>query len=287
MSRFVASLGELSGSRVSDYFLENPESNHVVLGVASRLKRNSSARPIYVQESSDGKILGMALEQSGVVLVATFAHSDGVREFSALIRARSLGRLRELMGPASVTDVLWTDWKTDLELRGTQPHRLHRLDRLAEQPSRNSTGFRFATRKDQDWIREWMRLFSAEAFHPADDASFERSDAEVATLVQAGAFGVMFDVHDGRPVSIGAIRNTYDRYRRIVYVYTPEMFRGRGFAASLTWELSRWIQQESGGEAVLFTDISNETANRLYARLGFTPIADFGRYLFVPKSSLR
>lgn len=284
MSRFVASLSGLPPQRVQEFFDREPETHHYLFGAVSRVKPSSSGvRSIYVDESSDGTILGMALIQPRVVLVSTFENQNHVHDFSSHVRAHPwFHSVRELMGPAREVDALWSSWQDEMSLRGVQPNLLHRLERLSDRPRGDGVGFRFSHRRDQDWIREWMRAFAREAFHPADEQSSSRLDAEVNALAQSGAFGVLFDERDQRPVSVGAIRETYGRYYRMVYVFTPEIYRGRGFAERAAWEIAREIHVQRRGEAVLFTDRENETAKRIYARIGFRQGGDFNRYLFTP-----
>lgn len=49
--------------------------------------------------------------------------------------------------------------------------------------------------------------------------------------------------------------------------------RGHGWASNAVAEISRRIQAE-GGRVCLFTDQANPTSNKIYAALGYKPVAD-------------
>ena len=60
---------------------------------------------------------------------------------------------------------------------------------------------------------------------------------------------------------------------RVGPVYTPAAQRGRGWARNAVAEISRRIQAQ-GARVCLFTDQANPTSNKIYAALGYQPVAD-------------
>lgn len=60
---------------------------------------------------------------------------------------------------------------------------------------------------------------------------------------------------------------------RVGPVYTPPAQRAHGWASNAVAEISRRIQAE-GGRVCLFTDQANPTSNKIYAALGYKPVAD-------------
>jgi hypothetical protein len=60
---------------------------------------------------------------------------------------------------------------------------------------------------------------------------------------------------------------------RVGPVYTPPAQRGRGWASKAVAEISRRIQAQ-GVRVCLFTDQANPTSNKIYAALGYQPVAD-------------
>jgi predicted GNAT family acetyltransferase len=69
-------------------------------------------------------------------------------------------------------------------------------------------------------------------------------------------------------------------------VYTPPGERGHGYAGALTAWVTRQIL-DRGSAACLYTDLANPTSNKIYAAIGYEPVADFFRYAFSRARSSR
>jgi len=57
-------------------------------------------------------------------------------------------------------------------------------------------------------------------------------------------------------------------------VYTPPEHRRHGYAGALTGEITTRILAQSN-QPCLYTDLANPTSNKIYAQLGYVPVADF------------
>lgn len=60
---------------------------------------------------------------------------------------------------------------------------------------------------------------------------------------------------------------------RIAPVYTPPAQRGRGWASNAVAAVS-WRFQAQGARVCLYTDQASPTSNKIYASLGYRPVAD-------------
>jgi predicted GNAT family acetyltransferase len=83
----------------------------------------------------------------------------------------------------------------------------------------------------------------------------------------------------GQPVCLVGHQATVFGSTRVGPVYTPSEHRGHGYASALTAFVSRRII-DSGSAACLYTDLANRTSNKIYAAIGYEPVADFVRYDF-------
>lgn len=61
---------------------------------------------------------------------------------------------------------------------------------------------------------------------------------------------------------------------RISGVYTPPDRRGRGYASGCVAAASGYALGSVAHTCVLYTDLRNPTSNRIYAKLGYRPVAD-------------
>ena len=79
---------------------------------------------------------------------------------------------------------------------------------------------------------------------------------------------------DGVPVSMVGHRLPTFGVSRIGPVYTPDEHRRHGYASALTAHVTGLILDQ-GNQACLYTDLANPTSNKIYAQLGYVPVADF------------
>src|SRR6266508_818518 len=151
--------------------------------------------------------------------------------------------------------------------------RLHRLGRLVVPPAPGAP--RQASYHDVALIARWTRDFETEVGLPATGTNEDWATRHVA----AGLAWLWDD--GGTTVSLVTRKATVAGASRIGPVYTPPALRGRGYAGALTAHVSRVVLDE-GARACLYTDLANPTSNRLYAAIGYEPVADFTEYLLQP-----
>src|SRR5207245_4131635 len=89
----------------------------------------------------------------------------------------------------------------------------------------------------------------------------------------------------GQPVSMAGWGGWTPNGIRVGPVYTPPELRGRGFATTLTAELSRCLLDgrlfEDGRRfCFLYTDLANPTSNAIYERIGYRRVAESAEIWF-------
>jgi hypothetical protein len=154
--------------------------------------------------------------------------------------------------------------------------RLHELGELVW-PAPVPGGLRAATEGDVDLVMEWLGAFMGDADEhagrPRGASAHEVPDrAELLGRLRAG--GLWFWVNQaGQRVHLTGVSPPSFGVARVGPVYTPPAQRGRGWASNAVAGISRRIQAE-GARVCLFTDQANPTSNKIYAALGYQPIAD-------------
>lgn len=78
---------------------------------------------------------------------------------------------------------------------------------------------------------------------------------------------------DGVPVCMASYHLPLFGVCRVGPVYTPPEHRRNGYAGALTAHVTEQILAQ-GNQACLYTDLANPTSNKLYARIGYLPVAD-------------
>jgi predicted GNAT family acetyltransferase len=129
---------------------------------------------------------------------------------------------------------------------------------------------------DADRFVNWMLAFSDEA--APHDPKPTREQLE-ACISDGHCF---FWIARGRPVSMAIIARSTRNSAAISSVYTPPLFRARGYAGSVAAAVAERILAEGRTAACLYTDLRNQFSNRCYANIGFIPVCLSYHYVRQP-----
>jgi predicted GNAT family acetyltransferase len=138
-------------------------------------------------------------------------------------------------------------------------------------PPRPAAGQLRAPRPEEhELVVEWYLAFIAESeigepHDAARRAALSRIERELLLVWDDGGEPVSLI---GRTVAIAGVP-------RIGPVYTPPALRGRGYASSAVAALSRTMFADGARRIVLFTDLANPTANKIYGELGYRRLAEY------------
>jgi hypothetical protein len=200
--------------------------------------------------------LGALREDLAPVLATTYAgllpEVSGVAGDRAAVRAFAQ-RWAELRGT------------TGAESKGTRLHKLGELTMLEAAGSARSMRID-DVQLTLDWITDGFR----------EEAHFFDRNWALRKLEQGTMW---FWEVDGEPVSLASYRLPVYGVCRVGPVYTPPERRRNGYAGALTAFLSGKLLAQ-GNQACLYTDLANPTSNKIYAQIGYVPVADFIDYTF-------
>jgi predicted GNAT family acetyltransferase len=128
--------------------------------------------------------------------------------------------------------------------------------------------------------RAWYLDFGAAAAEQAGRADPHPTevldDEQMLDRIRSG--NVWFWDHDGEAVCVVGVSPPAYGVVRIGPVLTPKPHRGHGYASA---GVARATQDalDAGHRVCLFTDVDNPVSNRIYAAVGFRPLADTANYL--------
>lgn len=168
---------------------------------------------------------------------------------------------------------LWTaaaGGKSQLAMR----QRVHELTEVRPVPIPAGRLRRAEGEADSERVARWLAAFETEAA----DGIPHGAVAEAAHRRVAG--GEFFFWDDGQSRAMAARARPTRRTISVNAVYTPPEWRARGYATALVAALSQHLLDEGFRRCVLFTDLANPVSNRIYARVGYQPVADFALYGF-------
>jgi predicted GNAT family acetyltransferase len=143
---------------------------------------------------------------------------------------------------------------------------------------------RVATAEDRELALRWWVAFGEEVLHEGGPGR-ERAETSVDHKLASATNGLLLWEVDGEPVSLAGWGGPTPNGIRIGPVYTPPELRGRGYATSLTAELSQRLLDGhlfDGGRrfCFLYTDLANPTSNAIYERIGYRRVAEAAEIVF-------
>lgn len=249
-------------------FLHADEALHsLVLGLATdRAGRAGHAQHYSVHDA--GATVLAAVDPRGAKLVVTPGTADAARSLAELIASRPT-HLPAVHAPDTVADAFASRYT---ELRGGEVElrhrmRLHAARDVSELPV-PSGRLRLADDRDGDRLAPWIAAFEAML---ADGGSSDGRGTFARLQPQSRLF-VWED--EGEARSMAAWTRPTANTVSVSFVFTPQEFRGRGYATACVAALTRNRLAHGVRECVLFTDLDNPISNAIYARIGYRPLTD-------------
>ncbi|WP_153723050.1 GNAT family N-acetyltransferase [Sporosarcina cascadiensis] len=147
---------------------------------------------------------------------------------------------------------------------------VYRLDAVNSALEDSPGNWRLATKKDALRIAAWLMLFEKEAGLPLTPKDAVRE--EVASFIDRQEVFVW--ENEGKVVSMMKKARPTERGVTVSMVFTPRQERRKGYGRTMVAKVSEELMKEFQF-CLLFTDLANATANKIYQEIGYMQIADF------------
>ncbi len=254
--------------------------SNLILGITLRLAKSPApGAPPYLATVEDGEGLALAAIITPPRNVLVLGWGEAWRDAVGLVAANLVeGGMHPpgVVGPADVSRAFAQAYgeRAGVRVRDGLKERLYVLREVVYRP--NAAGrFRIAHEGDVDLVAQWYVDFEAEALGEHSDLAALRDD--IAHKIAGGDIALW---DDGEPVALAARTRPMPHGISIGPVYTPPAFRNRGYATACTAALSQTLLDSGYEFCTLFTNLANPTANSIYQRIGYRPVADFDEYRF-------
>lgn len=252
----------------------DPVRNINVLTTLERLAAYGSSGPGNVFAAGyddDGTAIGVAALRGGRGFLSDLP-TDAIPDVARAL-ARVIPDAQWIQAEPAVALAFAEHWTSLLgkEFRQVVAKRLHRLGTLIPHPAPGAP--RPATMADHELCVRWDDAFMIDV----NEKPQPEVRANMAHQIESGLLWLWED--RGRPVSMVGHQATVAGASRVGPVYTPPDLRKRGYGSALTAYVSELLLGR-GPEVCLFTDLSNPTSNKIYAAIGYEPVADFVKYAF-------
>ncbi len=128
-------------------------------------------------------------------------------------------------------------------------------------------------------VTDWMLQFQIEAeIHELD---YEAALQRAKRLISEGKV-YLFEDEEHNAVSMAVAGGRLTHGMAITYVFTPEGYRGRGYAAANMYYLSKALLEEGYEYCTLSVDKRNPLSNRAYEKVGYQVVEENYEYRVLP-----
>lgn len=252
--------------------------NNLMLGLAERLVKHPERfeHAPFLATTHDGDTLAAAAVMTppfGVVLFARDEKpqvglapiADSLRDNGWIVPA--------INGEVHTADAFLAVWqaRTGATVHETMRERVYMLTRVI--PPATTGHARLAEERDVPTVARWVIEFLDEAV-PHDP----KPDGEMWARNAIGDGDLML-WDDGQPVSMARCGRRTTHGASVGPVYTPQAFRGHGYASAVTAALSQHLLDSGKQFCQLFTNLANPTSNSIYQKIGYVPVCDWIQYL--------
>ncbi|WP_327708399.1 GNAT family N-acetyltransferase [Streptomyces sp. NBC_00464] len=211
---------------------------------------------------ADGEVAGTMLQTPPYPASLNALAPEAV---GPLMAARPLTHVNADRATALAVAAHWPGHRVDEE------ERLYRLGELVPPSPAPGGRARAATPADRELLLRWFAAFAFDIGGP-NAAQSERQGRAVDERTAEGRLTLW--EHEGVPVSMAGISLQIAGTARVAPVYTPPEYRGRGYAAAVTAEVSGAARAAGADEVLLFADLANPTSNGVYTRIGYRAVSD-------------
>jgi len=261
-------------------FLAAREAEHnLMLGIVSSLSGDRDAYegpPLLATVRDDGNVVAAAVRTPPYNLVLSEVDDPGA--IPILVGALRGEALPGIVGPPVAVRAFADAWAATRggSWRLGREERIYRLSEVNPPPAGDGSP-RLAHASDRELIGTWLGAFEREALdEEAEAGMIERA----LNSWSGGARRFWLWEVDGRAVSIVGAGGRTPNGVRIGPVYTPPGERGHGYASRLTAWVSQAMLDEGRRFCFLYTDLANQTSNRIYQAIGYEPVTDASMVYF-------
>lgn len=163
---------------------------------------------------------------------------------------------------------------TFLEKLGTDIMEIRKINEIKPVEGKH----RLAAPEEVKLITDWMIRFQLEAL--ASEINYENALNKATKLIEENKVYVYEDT-DQKLVTMAAASRQLIHGVAINYVFTPEEFRGKGYAAANVYFMCKELLEQGNEFCTLFVDKKNPLSNRAYEKVGFQILEENYNYALV------
>jgi len=253
------------------------------LGVLHAIKAGRYENPFMATIEEDGEVLALFQMTPPHPLNLIFTDEDRLQECMDLIIRKlfefevGISSIISLKPWAFLFAKKWEE-KTGMTHKLLMDQGIYRLDDVNEALEDGPGSWRFADEDDCPLIEKWYSLFEEDA--GLSYTAIEDVKKRVASFVEQQE--VFLWVDDGKVVSMMKKARPSERGVTVSFVFTPREERKKGYARTMVAAGTKELLKEYKF-CVLYTDLMNQTSNKIYHEIGYQRIAESVQLGFIVK----
>jgi len=272
-------------AEANELLLSDEARHNLILGIAGTVRDAPQLYPLrsfWLARYGD-EVVAAALRTPPYNLV--LARPRSPHALAALAEAVAGEELPGVVGAepeAKEFAELWTA-HTGASARTNMRQGVYALEQVEPVPSVSGSA-RVATADDRELALRWWIAFGDEVLHEGGPGR-DNAAAMIDHRLSSPSAGIVLWEDGGEPVSLAGWGGATPNGIRVGPVYTPPELRGRGYATSLTAEVSERLldgrlYDGSRRFCFLYTDLANPTSNAIYERIGYRRAAESAEIVF-------
>lgn len=259
--------------RVSPLLYKEEDIYSLFLGVLGQIQANQYEDYFLALAETEGEIVAACLMTPPHALqLVVFRHFPGIEKEIAE-HLQNLGiEISGIAGEQKTCRLFAEAWvrHTDEQVKVLMDQGLYRIDAVTKGLQKSEGSWRVASKKDAEILEEWYRLFEEETGIGRRSSQAEATHRIADFLERKEVY--VWEV-DGGLVSCMKKARPSKHGITVSFVFTPRHLRGRGYARTLVAEVTDELLLEFDF-VMLYTNLGNATANKIYREIGYVQIAN-------------
>ncbi len=273
--------------QVDNFLLREEVLNNIIIGITSRLMNGEKFDDLflgYVEDDVHNIVaVTMSTAPQRLVLLSQVLNKDAISHLVSAY-AQAENPLKSVEGSSEDSVQFAELWQ---QQNGQSFYTLmelgfYQLDAVI-MPINISGQARMATQDDFEMLVEWLICFSNDT--GLGGLAKEQAEKNIRRKLDYPILGgIRIWMNNNEPVSMASATRETPNGGNISLVYTPDKFRGRGYASAVTASVSQDILSEGKQFCFLTTDMSNPTSNKIYKAIGYQYVGNKQRINFEQSS---
>lgn len=268
--------------RTISFLLEHEAENNLIISSVLTLARTSARSPRlgFFIILKDEKVVAAALNSPDRRLLLSRCDLEVAAFLGEVLRIKGV-RVKGILGVSDTARESSQSYLKPTEINKSHLNHVQNIMRLEKLNSLSTVNgrMRVAIQRDYAQLLRWSREFIAEC---GIDESIEQTETLVQKYLEARQF---FIWDDGRATAMAGYGGNTPNGIRVNMVYTDKSVRGRGYASSLVYLLTRRLLSERHRFCFLFSDVNNTVSKHIYEKIGYHSVCEFTEYGFNVKTT--